>query len=205
MPSGTEPTTITRRAWTARMASALGLSRRRIQKLIDAGAPDATDAQVGQDWQAWERSWRQWIGASPRWRGLQRRMTRPMNLDAGHTTTMAAPAPGGDDLSSLNILEKEKVLKARADRERAQLELDQAKGVVIDRAAAKAALTAGLQVLVAALNDLPAKVAGELPADQRGPVREAVHRVVDLEKARIHRDILTEWRRTVPALIEAKA
>ena len=197
----TDQTTKTpRREWTARMATALGLNRRRVQKLLAAGAPDTDDDTANQDWAAWETTWRRWIANSPRWCSLTRRMTPPANLDAGHTTSTPGSAPS-DDLTGLNILEREKVLKARADRERSELELGQAKGEIISRKAAHAALTGALQEFAVALSDAPAHIAAEVPPALRDVVRLAAGKVIESRRPDILARVRAVWRQTVPELI----
>lgn len=196
----TDPAPITRRAWTARMADSLGLPRRRIQKLLVEGAPDIADDQLT-DWPAWETRWRTWIAHSPRWRGMTRRLRAPANLDHQHT----APAPPTttipeDELATLGILEREKVLKARADRTCAELDLGAKLGRLIERKAAHDALVGGMQIVTAMLADAPAHIAAECDPTIRDVVRGAATRVIEGERHDLLRRVRQFWRSTVPVL-----
>jgi hypothetical protein len=189
-----------RRAWTARMEAVLGLSRRRIQKLVQAGAPDATDEELAtsEAWSAHERRWRTWISLSPRWASLSRRLRAPADLDSGHAAALTVDPVAVPGLSPLDA---EKLARATADRQRSQLALARERGEVIERPRAKACLVASLQGMVAGLADLPGHIASLVPLDQRTVVRAAAKTACEAERVRLERRTRDLWREHVPELI----
>lgn len=185
------------------MAVDLGLPRRRIQKLLDAGAPDANDDDANRDWEAWTRTWRSWIYHSPRWRSLTRRLRPPADPDAGHTSIIAPAAPTAG-LGELSVLDQEKVLKAKADRERAELALSRDRGQVIPRDKALDALKAALGTMLASLNELPGRLAAEFPLELRDQVRTAAAKVALADRDRLEKNVRLIWRARVPELLLTK-
>lgn len=200
-----EPTPRPYRRWTQRLAAALGLSRRRIQKLLEDGAPDATDAEAAADFPALERHWRAWLLAHPRWRKLGRRIKAPMVLDhptpeGTHSAQKNAgmAAAGGEGRDQLSLLEQEKLAKATADRRRAELALARESGEVIPRDRALASVSDALLAIQAALEEFPARLALELPVDLRDTVRTAGRALAAKEKIRIAERLRQSWRAAIP-------
>lgn len=190
-----------RRVWTARLSQSLGLPRRRIQKLLEDGAPDATDAEVNADWSAHESRWRTWILSSPRWRSLSRRLRTPTDLDAGHRQAAPGAASGGDVARELSALDLEKYLKAKADRERSELALYRERGEVLDRGLAMALLTSALQTLQALYAELPAHLAASAPPEERERLRALAAAVVAAQRPRLEATVKTLWRQQAPPLM----
>lgn len=204
-PAPAEPMPRAYRRWTQRLAAALGLSRRRIQKLIEDGAPDATDPEAAADFPALEQRWRVWLSSHPRWRKLGRRIKPPLALDhaapAGAESAQknagSRPA-GGDGRDQLSLLEGEKLAKATADRKRAELALARETGEVIPRDRALASVTDALLAIQGALEEFPARLAMELPVELRDPVRVAGRALAAKEKIRIAERLRQSWRAAIP-------
>jgi hypothetical protein len=182
------------RSWTLRMAQALALPRRRIQKLLIEGAPDATDDFAGTDWQTLERSWRQWIGNHPRYRSLTRRMRSSTDLDSGAQN--AGSAAAGADLPPAGMIDPIKQRRCQL----LDLQIGAESGRLVPRDAAKDLLAQTLQMALGRIDEIPALLAQQIPIDQRDQVRQVGKRIAATERYRFESDIRRLWKDRMPAL-----
>ena len=186
-----------RRAWTKRMAQQLGLHVRLIQKMLEAGAPDATDQAADSDWPQFERAWRGWIITSRRWRSKARQLRAPLDLD--HAASVpdagcAAAAGGGDGDREDDPVKRRKCVLL-------DLQIARERGQSIDRTLARELLLTGLNTCLAVLDEVPGLLAQALPAGDRDTVRAAGKRLVIEQRARVEREIRALWKARMPALL----
>ncbi len=177
------------------MGIALGLSRRKIQKLIRTGAPDATDTEVDADWATWERTWRGYLAGHPRWRLL--RVRPPDNLEHAAVTAPSIPAAPQDTDPKAHW----DTMKAKAQAELANLQLEEARGRLVDRQAAYTAVHEAMQLGLAALGDLPTTLAQALPIEAREVFRLSAKRIGQSRADALREDMKTMWRRHMPTLV----
>lgn len=182
------------RSWTLRMSQALGLPRRRIQKLLIEGAPDATDDAANGDWQALERAWRSWIHGSPRYRSLGRRMRSSTDLDAGAQN--AGSAAAGANLPPVGMIDPIKQRRCQL----LDLQIGAESGRLVPRDAAKDLLAQTLQMALGRIDEIPALLAQQIPIDQRDHVRLVGKRIAATERHRFESDIRRLWKDRMPAL-----
>lgn len=183
------------RSWTLRMSQALGLPRRRIQKLLIEGAPDATDDAATGDWQALEGSWRSWIHNSPRYRSLGRRMRGSTDLDAGaqsasNVSAGAAPGPEFERMDPVKLRRCQLL----------DLEIGEKLGQLVQRTAAKDLLTQTLHLALGRIDELPALLCQHVAPEQRDLLRIAGKRIALAERARFEGDVRRLWRDRMPFL-----
>lgn len=183
------------RSWTLRMSQALGLPRRRIQKLLIEGAPDATDDAANGDWQALERTWRSWIHGHPRYRSLTRRMRSSTDLDAGaqNAGSAAAGAVPGPGMEGVDPVKHRRC-------QLLDLEIGEKLGQLVQRNAAKDLLTQTLHLALGRIDELPALLAQQVPPEHRDLLRVAGKRIALAERARFEGDVRRLWKDRMPFL-----
>lgn len=185
------------RTWTRRMGQALGLPRRRIQKLLLEGAPDATDDATTDDWSAHELAWRGWISHHPRYRTLARRMRSSTDLDT--SAKNAGSAAAGAVSGAWVEVEADPVKRRKCQL--LDLEINEKLGVLVDRAAAKDLLQQTLQMALTRIDELPALLAMQVPIEHRDLVKAKGRALCLIERTRFEADIRRLWTDRMPRLI----
>jgi hypothetical protein len=183
------------------MAVALGLKhRRRVQKLLGEGAPDFTDQEAEADWDTCERTWRGWLQAHPRHRFMHLRPPDSLEATAMAQAAPSLPAGGGAAAPQgpAEQLAHEKLRKARADGDLAELLLAKERAALIPREDAHRALVQALQYTAAALADLPARLAQDLDPAWRDRVRELGRQVASAITDELREQLRKLWHASVP-------
>lgn len=184
-----------RRAWTKRLAVALGINQRLVQKLLKSlGAPDWSDDQVEADFDAFETAWRRFLGNTwPRFRGLRPALT----VDATENTVEPPKPPdeasGGTESTGFEGLQEERLAKLRAERQVAELKLAQLRGSLLPRAKTVEMLRTVLLITAGVVRDHPAWLAEALPAEHRAPLRAVARTVEARAIAELKAKVKAQW------------
>ena len=182
------------RSWTARMAQALGLPRRRVQKLLVEGAPDVTDEVATSDWLTLERTWRQWIHHHPRYHTLGRRLRGSTDLDSGAQNAGSVAAGAGVG----GYVEKDPIKQRRVQL--LDLQIGAESGKLVPRDAVKDLLAQTLQMALGRIDEIPALLAQQVPIEHRDHLRLVGKRIAVAERNRFEADIRRLWKDRMPTL-----